>query len=284
MVCHETYRAESGEWLQPTDITRDKGTVTETATGATVTVGRSEKMSKSKKNVIDPADIVDTYGVDAARWFMVSDSPPERDLEWTDAGAEGAWRFGQRVWRLVTEATPQLTPSATPVPDSLGEVAGAARRATHKAILAVTDDIEKLRFNTAVAHIYELTNTLSILNPAEEPGGPEVLREGLDALVRLFAPMMPHLAEEMWSLLGHDTLVADAPWPEGDPALLEQNTVTIAVQVGGKLRATLELERGLEQGLIEAAALADDKVQKAIDGRAVRKVIIVPDKIVNVVV
>jgi len=286
MVCHETYRAETGEWLMPTEISRDKDTVTELATGVPVVVGRSEKMSKSKKNVVDPADIVDTYGVDAARWFMVSDSPPDRDLEWTDAGAEGAWRFGQRVWRLVTGAVPFVAAIDTPVPKDIGDKAAATRRATHKTILAVTDDIEKLRFNTAVAHIYELTNTLSGLDlqAGGEAGTAEVMRESLDALVRLFAPMMPHLAEELWSALGHDELVADAPWPEGNPALVEDDTVTIAVQVGGKLRATLDMGRGLDKDTVESAALADEKVQRAIDGRPIRKVIVVPDKIVNVVV
>jgi len=285
MVCHETYRAENGEWLLPSDIVRDKDQVTHAQTGAPVTVGRSEKMSKSKKNVVDPTDIVDTYGVDAARWFMVSDSPPDRDLEWTDAGAEGAWRFGQKLWRLVEGAAATLPPTDIPAPKSFGDPAIALRRATHKAILAVTGDIEGLRFNTAVAQIYELTNTLNSFAPEENDAGDTwVLREGLDALVRLFAPMMPHLAEELWALLGHENLVADSDWPKGDPALLTQDTLTIAVQVGGKLRATLELARDLDKAEVEALALADEKVKKAIDGRDIRKVIIVPNKIVNVVV
>ncbi len=286
MVCHETYRAEDGEWLTPADVVRKKDRMVRVGTGAPVTIGRSEKMSKSKKNVVDPADIVDTYGVDAARWFMVSDSPPDRDLEWTDAGAEGAWRFIQKLWRLVAGIAGDLPLAESPCPDRLSDPALALRRATHKAILAVTRDIEDLRFNTAVAQIYEITNTLTGFVPQKEDpiGDLWAVREGLDALVRLFAPMMPHLAEELWAMLGHSNLVANSDWPQGDPALLEQITVTIAVQVGGKLRATLEVARDLEKSEIEAAALGDAKVIKAINGRDIRKVIVVPNKIVNVVV
>jgi leucyl-tRNA synthetase len=267
-------------------VVRKKDRMVRVGTGSPVTIGRSEKMSKSKKNVVEPADIVDTYGVDAARWFMVSDSPPDRDLEWTDAGAEGAWRFIQKLWRLVVGIADDLPLAESPCPDRLSDPALALRRATHKAILAVTRDIEDLRFNTAVAQIYELTNTLTGFVPQKEDpiGDLWAVREGLDALVRLFAPMMPHLAEELWAMLGHSNLVANSDWPQGDPALLEQITVTIAVQVGGKLRATLEVARDLEKSEIEAAALGDAKVIKAINGRDIRKVIVVPNKIVNVVV
>jgi leucyl-tRNA synthetase len=284
MVCHETYRAEDGEWLMPTDVVREKDQTVRADTGAPVVVGRSEKMSKSKKNVIDPADIVDTYGVDAARWFMVSDSPPERDLEWTDSGAEGAWKFGQRLWRLVTGTAGSLPPAGQAAPDTFSDRAISLRRATHKGIISVTNDIENLRFNTAVAHIYEMTNTLSSFSVDDNASDAWALREGLDALVRLFAPMMPHLAEELWVALGHEGLVADSVWPVGDPGLLAEDTVTVAVQVGGKLRATLDLAVDMDKAAVEAAALSDDKVIKAIDGRDIRKVIVVPNKIVNVVV
>ena len=273
MVCHETYRDAAGAWLQPTEVVRLDGEWRSVATREPVSVGRIEKMSKSKKNVIDPGLIIDQYGADTARWFMLSDSPPERDMEWTESGVEGAWRFTQRLWRLLNEALPVLDAA------DAGEAAHALRQETHRAIRDVTQDIEQFHFNKAVARLYELTNAIT----GYKYGG-AALREALRSLTLLIAPMMPHLAEEMWQALGGSGLAADQPWPGFDAALAHEDVVTIAVQVAGKLRATLQFPRDMERSALEAAALANDNVIRAIDGKTVRKVIVVPNRIVNVVV
>jgi len=283
MVNHETYKDANGAWLSPADIVRnDKGELV-AADGGPVTVGRVEKMSKSKKNVVDPANIIDTYGADAARLFMLSDSPPERDLEWTEAGIDGAWRYINRLWRMVTEAPVALPAAGTPVPDALSDKAQGARRLIHKTIAGVGEDLDKFRFNKAVARVRELSNALAELD-GKGAGEAWVLREGYEALVRMVAPMMPHLAEELWAHLGHATPLVEQPWPEADAALATDDVVTMAVQVNGKLRATLELPRDVAKDEAEKRALADANVQKALEGKPVRKVIVVPNRVINVVV
>jgi leucyl-tRNA synthetase len=283
MVCHVTYRDGARNWLMPSEVARRDDGFVNARTGAPVNVGRSEKMSKSRKNVVDPEEIIERYGADTARWFMLSDSPPDRDLEWTDAGVEGARRFTQRLWRLCTEAMDALPPAGTPAPNRFGEAATALRRASHKAAARVTEDIEGFRFNVAVARIYELANTLAEFR-AEAEADAWARREAIEILVRLCGPMLPHLGEELWSCLGHGTMLADTAWPQVEPALLVEDTVTIAVQVNGKLRATLELARDLDAAALEAAALADERARRAVEGRPPRKVIVVPNRIVNIVV
>jgi len=283
MVTHETYRAADGTWLEPSEVTRLPEGATTAATGAAVTIGRSEKMSKSRKNVVDPEHIIAEYGADTARWFMLSDSPPERDLEWTDAGVAGAFRFVQRLARMVVEASGDLPAPGTPMPAAFTDEATALRQVVHKAIQGVTGDIEAFRFNRAVARIHELANAVGAFAPADAAGR-WAQREALETLMLLVNPMMPHMAEEMWRTLGHDALAADAPWPEADPALTVDDTVTMAIQVNGKLRATLAMARDAARETVEAAALADENVQRAIADKAVRKLIVVPNKIVNIVV
>jgi leucyl-tRNA synthetase len=290
MVTHETYRSAAGDWLSPGEVVVEMvDNVRQAkllATGAPVTIGSIEKMSKSRKNVVDPDEIVATYGADTARWFMLSDSPPERDVQWTEAGVEGAGRFLQRIWKLVGDG---IAARARPAngPDADAGVTE-LRKLAHRTVDSVGREIEGLRFNRAVAQIYELANGLARFAQAGEAGFSAARRdaflEGITVLVQLVAPMMPHLAETCWQALGRDGLVADAPWPAVDPALLVEDSVTLAVQVNGKLRGTLEVIRGLARGELEAKALALEPVIKSLAGNAPKKVIIVPDRIVNVVV
>jgi leucyl-tRNA synthetase len=230
--------------------------------------------------VVDPGKIIDSYGADTARLFMLSDSPPERDLEWTDAGVDGAWRYLNRLWRLVDEA--KLPASDVPMPAALNDRAQKTRRGIHRAIADVSGSFERFHFNGAVARARELSNTLEQLDAAD-PGEAWVLREGLDALTQLIGPMLPHIAEEMWERLGHKTPLVETRWPSFDAALLVDDTVTIAVQVNGKLRTTITLPRDVSAKDAEAAALADTHVQRAMGGNSARKIIVVPNKIINVV-
>ena len=284
MVCHETYKDPEGKWLFPEEVRPAESGGVVTIEGARpVTVGRSEKMSKSKKNVVGLEAIVDSYGADTARLFLLSDSPPERDLEWTDGGAEGVWRFVNRVWRMVTEPTVPLPPPGTPRSDGLDAGVEATLRLVHKTIQAVTEDLEGFRFNKAVARIRELVNNLGELD-AKAAGAGWVLRQGCEAVAQLLAPMTPHLSESLWKELGYDPLLVDTPWPEADAALLIDDMVTLAVQVNGKLRGTLDMPRDTERSVVEKAALGLSAVTRAAEGKPPRKVVVVPNRIVNVVV
>jgi leucyl-tRNA synthetase len=283
MVCHETYRDVEGRWLSPEEVRKGEGGGLIDDVGRPVALGRSEKMSKSKRNVIDPAGIIESYGADTARWFMLSDSPPERDLEWTEAGVEGAYRFVQRLWRMVSEAVPTLPPAGAGAPRNFGARATDLRRAVHKAIAAFTDDLERFRFNRAVARIHELANAIGDFAPSESADR-WALREALEAIAQLIQPMMPHLAEELWERLGHTSLLAESAWPQADPELARDEAITIAVQVNGKLRATVTLPRDAESAAAEAAALEEPNVRRAIGDKTPRKVIVVPNKVINVVV
>ncbi len=282
MVLHQTYQNDAEEWLFPKEVHAGPDGRLCDAAGRPVSVGRLEKMSKSKRNVVDLDDIVDTYGADTARLYLMSDSPPERDLEWTETGIEGIWRYVNRLWRMVSEPAAELPPAGAAMPAGLGPALVARRRQIHKTIAAVTDDLDKFRFNRAVARIRELTNALDDL-PADEAGAGAVLREGLETAALLLGPMMPHLAEEMWQSLGHRSLVAETAWPKADPVLARDEQVTIAVQVNGKLRATIDLPRDAAAADIEHAALDLPQVARLLDGKAPRKVVVVPNRIVNVV-
>jgi leucyl-tRNA synthetase len=277
MVCHETYKNAAGEWVQPDEIEKRGPKAYLIGTDTEVTIGASEKMSKSKKNVIAPETIINEYGADTIRWFMLSDTPPERDIEWTDAGAEGCWRFVQRVHRLATESEGLAPPGTAPSADDAAS--RTLRQATHKAIVAVTDHLEGLRFNSAVAQLYMLANAIqegAAANPAAR-------REALEALVLLSAPMMPHLAESCWQALGHTALVVETAWPKHDPALLESDSFTYPVQVNGKVRGSFQIAKSADKAAVEAAALALEDVQRFLNGAAPKKVIVVPGRIVNIV-
>ncbi|MBN9278101.1 MAG: leucine--tRNA ligase [Hyphomicrobium sp.] len=287
MVVHETYKSADGAWLLPTEVRfegeGDTRRATEISTGKPAQIGSIEKMSKSKKNLVDPDDIIQHYGADCARWFMLSDSPPERDVIWTEAGVAGAGRFIQRLWRLLGEIESKAAAKGTARPAELGPEAMALRRATQKTLDTVGRNIEGLRFNVAVAQLYELSNEVSAALGKADAGLDWALREAVEHLVQMIGPMMPHLAEECWARLGYNTLLADQPWPQVEGALLVDDHVTIAVQVNGKRRDELTVARSAAKEEIEAAALKLESVVRAIEGRPVRKVIVVPQRIVNVV-
>ncbi len=284
MVCHESYKSAAGKWLYPEEIERKQdGSVVETATGQPVTVGRREVMSKSKKNVVAPARIIDEYGADTARLFMLSDSPPERDLEWSEAGVDGAFRFVQRLWRDVTEPETPFAAKGATKPASLSPAAEAALRAVHKTIASVSENLEGFRFNVAVAQIRTLANTLGELD-VKAPGADWVRREAYETLVKLVGPMIPHVAEAMWAELGHATMLCNEAWPKADPALLVDESVKLAVQVNGKLRGTIDIPRDAPEDVAKEAALGVANVQTAMAGKPPRKIVVVPNKIVNIVV
>jgi leucyl-tRNA synthetase len=278
---HECYFTETGGkriWHMPAEVERDEGgQLRVKATGAPVQVGPVTKMSKSKKNVIDPEDIIEQYGADVARWFMLSDSPPERDVEWTSAGAEGAWRFLQRLWRMLDEA--DLAPVGT-APGSAPEAA-VLRKATHKAIAGVTTDIEGFTFNKAVARIHELAN---VIQKEAGEGLGAARREAFEALARMMAPMCPHFAEELWERLGHGKPLTETLWPEFDADLARDDVIALPVQINGKKRAEIEVARDIDGATVERLVLGHPDVARFLGGKVPRKVIVVPGRIVNVVV
>ncbi|RAI40649.1 leucine--tRNA ligase [Rhodoplanes roseus] len=291
MVVHETYRKPDGTFAAPSEVAivgmGDARTATLIGTDVPIEIGPIEKMSKSKRNTVDPDEIIGSYGADTARWFMLSDSPPERDVIWTEEGAQGAARFVQRLWRLVGDAEAVAAKGDLPRPAMFGEASVALRKAAHLALSRVSDDIEKLRFNRCVAHIYELANAFQASLGAAGDDPPAdyrwAVREATAILIQLFHPMMPHLAEECWSALGHTGLVCEAGWPEVEPDLLVEDTVTLPVQINGKKRGDVTVPRTAGKAEVEAAVLALDAVQKALGGAAPKKVIVVPHRIVNVV-
>ena len=268
MVTHETYKHGNGSWLSPDEVEKNGADWAVISDGSPVTTGRVEKMSKSKKNVVDPDPIIEQYGADAVRFFMLSDSPPERDLPWSEAGIEGSWRFVQRLWRLFIA-----------VADSSDEGEDKAlRRKLHQTVAGVAGDVEALSFNKAVAKIFELVNLIEKSQPSADR------TTAIKSLARIVAPMVPHIAEEAWALFGESGLVADAPWPEVDESLLVEDEVTIAIQVRGKLRDTITVAKGSSKEQLEELALASEKVQRSLDGAEVKKVIVVPDRLVNIVI
>ena len=283
MICHETYKNQDGKWMFPTDVVRAEDGALTDANGNAVKRGRSEKMSKSKRNVVDPEEIIGNYGADTARLFMLSDSPPDRDLDWTDSGIDGAWRYVNRLWRLVDEPSLPLAATGDPRPTDIANSTANVERLVHKTIQAVTNDLERFHFNKAVARIRELSNALEGLSK-NDSGAPWVMRFGVETISILIGPMMPHLAEEMWHSLGHETLVAETAWPVADTSMLNDETVTIGVQINGKLRGTIDIAKDTDQDAVKEAALSLENVQSFIGDKEVRKVIVVPNRIVNVVI
>jgi leucyl-tRNA synthetase len=303
MVNHESYRSADGPngvWLYPEEVDkRPDGTAVLKSTGEPVIVGRIEAMSKSRRNTIDPGAIIDRYGADTARWFILSDNPPDRDMEWTESGAAGAFRFIQRVYRLAESVGPGSGPigelaeawsnrKEATRPDAFGAAGMTLRRVTHKTIAAVTEALESFAFNVAVARLYELANAIT---DAERAAGAEsdldwARREAVEMLARLSAPMMPHLAEELMAFLnpGPSSLVADLQWPEAEPELLIADSVTIAVQIMGKLRGTVAMPPDSPAEAVIAAAESEAHVAHALKGKRIVRRIHVPNRIVNFVI
>jgi leucyl-tRNA synthetase len=290
MVVHETYQKADGSYVTPAEVRIETGANGRRAflieTGEEVSIGPIEKMSKSKRNTVDPDDIIATYGADVARWFMLSDSPPDRDVIWSDERVQGASRFVQRLWRLVNDSADIAKTAPAERPAGFNTDAVALRKAAHGALDKVSTGIERLHFNVCLAYIREFSNTLSdVLARGGQPS-PDLawaIREAAVILVQLFAPMMPHLAEESWQVLGQPGLVSEASWPKIERDLLVEDTVTLVVQVNGKKRGEVMVASGAQNPEIEAAVLGLDAVKQALGGKTVRKVIIVPMRIVNVV-
>ena len=285
MVIHETFKSKSGNWVLPADVQKQGDKWTQISTGDELSIGPAEKMSKSKKNVVDPEEIIDQYGADTARWFMLSDSPPERDIEWTESGVEGAWKFAQKLWRCITQISELSAESSANISENFTESAQQLRKVCHKTLSSIGEDIESLRFNRAIAHTHEfvnqLSNTLRINNRDE--GDIFALTESARILCHIISPMMPHLAEQCWHQLGNQSLLAMEKWPQADESLLKEDTISIAIQINGKRRAEITIAKDAEKSEVESLALGLDNIVKNLEGLSVRKVIVVPNRIVNIV-
>ena len=281
MVTHETYATKGPDgrnvWQLPDDVIRDE-TGAKLKDGTPVEIGPIVKMSKSKKNVVDPMDIIDQYGADTARWFVMSDSPPERDVEWTASGAEAAWRHLQKVWRLADE----IKSADSDAPEGDSDEALTLRQITHRAIRDVTEGIEGFAFNKSVAELYKLTNAIA-KSDLGQPGVPAARREAMVVMAKLIQPMTPHLAEEIWQAMGQTGLVTQAEWPVADPEMLVDNTVTLPIQINGKRRAEITVAADAAKEAVEALVLEDATVQRFLEGKTPKKLIVVPGRIVNVV-
>ncbi len=282
MVTHETYRLESGEWLEPAAVEivaeGNRRTATLLDGGASVVIGDIEKMSKSKKNTVSPGDIFEAYGVDAARLFVLSDSPPDRDVQWTSGGVQGAWRFVNRVWDEFDSQPASVAPAAD------DPAAAELRRATHKLVKQVTEAIDGFRFNSAVARLYEFLNLLKANSAKDASAAVLVVRqEALSAFARLVAPFTPHLAEECWTRIGGTGMVVEAAWPVFDTALTEDAVKVLPVQVNGKRRGEISAPAGAEPADVEKIVLDDPEIRVRLEGLTIRKVIVVKDRIVNIV-
>jgi leucyl-tRNA synthetase len=282
MVCHETYKDQNGHWLSPEQIKKnDQGTFVTIADNTPITVGRSEKMSKSKKNVVDPDAIIQDYGADTARLFIISDSPPDRDIEWTEAGAQGTWKYLNRLWRIFHKVLPYLSNSSHS--SELNSQSQDLKKLVHLTIAECTKDLDRFHFNKYIARLRELSNAIEKIEKIEAYH-PTVLNEACENLVRLFNPVIPHITEELWSLLGHQESLVDYPWPQADESLLTSDKTCIAIQVNGKVRGTIEISTNWDEEKLKEEVLKVPNVAKFLQDQPIRKIIIVPHKIINILV
>ena len=280
MVCHQSFKDKDGNWLFPEEVRKDGSQFVHAKTGVPIDAGRIEKMSKSKRNVVDPEQIIDSYGADTARLFMLSDSPPERDLEWTESGVEGAHRFIQKIWRLKDKLSGESDLSGI---DDLSETGKSSLRIIHQSIASISNDIERFALNRCVAQLHILVNAISDLK-TDDKATNQVRDFGIRILSQLLSPFSPHIAEEIWQATGQSGLVANAPWPEADESWLVADEIEIGIQVNGKLRGTLHLPVDCDKDIAEEKALAHPGLVKYLEGKTPRKVIVVPNRIINVVV
>ncbi|AIL65187.1 Leucine--tRNA ligase [Rickettsiales bacterium Ac37b] len=280
MVCHETYTTKQGTWLYPDEVMYDnQGQLIQKSTNEPIIKGRVEKMSKSKKNLVNPTSIINEYGADTARLFMLSDNPPERDIEWSYSGVEGAWRYILRLFKLVDQ---YINPETTEDTGKDNVLYSKITTLIHKTIYNVTEDIDKNHFNKAIARIRELTNSLEELSPSN-PYIRSILEEGIITAVKLLQPFIPHTSEELWSKLGHNNMLVLEEWPIYDPELIKDKTVVIAVQINGKLKNTIEVEANLDPANLEKQVLMLPNIQNQLNDKVIKKVIIIPNRIVNIV-
>ncbi len=278
MVCKETTSCPEHGWLYPEEV--DNGTCSRCH--AEVVSGRNEKMSKSKKNVIDPDGLINRYGADTARLFTLFASPPEKDLEWNEQGVEGCFRFLNRVWRLVSENLSIVDDAGEVAIESLSPAAKDLRRQVHRTIKKVTEDVDgSFHFNTAIAAVMELVNAITAF--VDKEAAAEALREAIETVVRLLSPFVPHICEELWQHLGHEDSLEVCGWPVWDESALVTETLLIVVQVNGKVRGKITVPADADKATVEAAALADPNVVRFLEGKALRKVIVVPGRLVNLV-
>ena len=288
MVTHETYKDKKGEWLFPEEVKIENNIATHINTGEDVTIGPIESMSKSKKNTVDPSSIVSMYGADTARWFILSDTPPERDIQWTDNGVEAANKFIQKAWKIIYEGERSVCKKDEKMPLNFTDEALQVRKVTHKIISEITEALDNLRFNRAVAHIYEFSNYLTTITAGKTKNTDITVawakRESLEAYCKLFGPMAPHLAETCWNHLGYTSLLAEQPWPIYDKKLIIKETSIIIIQINGKKRGEIELSTDVEQKEVEQKAFNVENVIKAINNNTIKKIIYIPGKILNVVV
>ena len=282
MVVHETYQDPDGNWLYPEEVKLEGEKATTLKDNAPVKKGRLEKMSKSKKNLVSLETIVHDYGADTIRLLLLSDSPPERDLEWSESGIEGAWRYIQKLWRFVTEISPKLKDINT---QSLGDEAHPLRKLSHKTIKAVNQDLEKFHFNKTVARLRELHNAINDSLPKMTSEKDQaVLKEAVEILILLFNPFIPHLCEELWSALGYQSSLTDTKWPVCNENFAKDDEVTLAIQINGKLKSTILLPKDSQKDEIEKQALDIPAIKQALDNKDIRKIIIVPNRVVNIVI
>ncbi len=283
MVCHETYKDDQGKWLYPDEVRFDGPTPVHAQKKTPVTVGRSEKMSKSKRNTVEPQDIIDEYGVDTARMFVISDSPPERDFEWSQSGVQGTWKYLSKIWRQAQNSLPILVKVNSDIPLNLNKASLDLRRVTHKAIAQATRHLECIALNTYISTLRTFSNDLA---KAENNGtiDKSVLKEAFSTLIQLLNPVAPHITEEIWQKLGCKKAIVDTSWPTADSSLLEEDSYIQAIQINGKLRGTMELSKSLGKKEIETMALAHENVTRFTEGKTIKKIIVIPGKVVNIVV
>jgi len=282
MVCHHTYKNSSGNWVFPDDVKKDSDGLLQISSGEKVIEGPIESMSKSKKNVIDPETIIKSYGADAARWFVLSDSPPEKDINWSESGIHGSWKICQKIWTLVADNKKYLSLNVSDGMD-LSDNANSLMYLIHHNLDAVTKSIEKFQMNVAIAKIYEIVNGLSKYRITSE-NDEYALGSALKILIRIVEPMIPHLAEELWSLENSCGSIINEPWPRVNQLYLEKNEITVVIQINGKRRAEINIAKDSSEEDVLDKIKNIQNINDALAGKNISKSIYVPNKILNIVV